>query len=43
MLGAELVEEGSDPSADGVLAALGGLSQEMFELGEDLFDWVEVW
>ena len=37
-LRAELVEKGTDLAPDGFFAALGGLAQEMFELGEHLFD-----
>lgn len=32
----------ADCRADGIEVSCGGLAQQMLELGEDLFDWVEV-
>ena len=42
-LGCELIEEGADFAPDGFFASLGCLSEQVFEVGEDLLDWVEVW
>ena len=42
-LGRELIEEGADFAPDGFFASSNCLSEQVFEFGEDLLDWVDVW
>lgn len=41
-IGTEAVEQRSDPPPCGLVGSLGGFSHEMFELGKDLLDGVQV-
>lgn len=40
---AESIEQASDAFPSCCMGSFGGLSHQVFELGEDLFDGVQVW
>jgi hypothetical protein len=42
VLRCDLVDERADSSQDGFLRAVGGLSEQVLELSDDWFDWIEV-